>query len=334
VISAAAFEAEHQRVAAIKDAWSSRLMSQPGVTGVGVAFKVVNGKTTDTLGVMVTVERKLADISPALRIPPSLDGAVTDVVEFALSPTSAVAESPIADADLQRYDPMLGGIGIAVGPVNAQGHYQCGTLGLVVRVAGAPAMLTCSHVVTGPGVTAASAVYQPIFDPSQPNQVGVVGTQCFRQNFAPNNGPTLFGVDCAAIAVAPGSRGSQTGAIQGLTTTVVGAMTLSGVDLQEGQNAVYSRSYSLGDTWKGSLLSFTYDTWTPNHTLQMMNQILFAAPKWYQRGDSGAVLVRRLSARMNNYVAVGLAWGGDAAHQTGVASPMVPVLGILGATIL
>ncbi len=58
----------------------ARLLKLPGVTGVGVGYKRVGGKKTDTLAIIVYVECK-RDVASEHAIPKEIEGTPTDVVE-------------------------------------------------------------------------------------------------------------------------------------------------------------------------------------------------------------------------------------------------------------
>ena len=58
----------------------SDLLKRPGVTGVDVGYKIVNGQSTDQLAIIVYVENK-RDVAAADTIPKEIQGMPTDVVE-------------------------------------------------------------------------------------------------------------------------------------------------------------------------------------------------------------------------------------------------------------
>ena len=58
-----------------------RLLRIPGVTGVAMGSKVTRGRDTGERAVVVFVRKKRQDVPDAERIPSSVDGIVTDVVE-------------------------------------------------------------------------------------------------------------------------------------------------------------------------------------------------------------------------------------------------------------
>ena len=67
------------RVTRAKEAAEARLLGIPGVTGVGVGYKVTGGVRTETPAIIVFVQVKRDD--PEEPIPPEIDGVATDVQE-------------------------------------------------------------------------------------------------------------------------------------------------------------------------------------------------------------------------------------------------------------
>ena len=82
-----------EEIRGIKARVEGDLLKLPGVTGVDIGYKHVGGKPTGELAIRVLVRtKKPADaVPPSERIPPTLDGVPTDVIErdFTLK-TSAV----------------------------------------------------------------------------------------------------------------------------------------------------------------------------------------------------------------------------------------------------
>jgi hypothetical protein len=70
---------ELENVTRARDAAAERLMRIPGVTGVGVGHKVVDGERTDTIAIVIYVSHKRDE--PEEPIPPEIDGVPTDVQE-------------------------------------------------------------------------------------------------------------------------------------------------------------------------------------------------------------------------------------------------------------
>jgi hypothetical protein len=146
------------RALAAKRRIEDKLLRQPGVHGVSIGPKRVNGELTDQLAITVHVTRKrpLAEIPAAERIPPQIEGIVTDVFEHPQL-------SPHAVADTGRYRPLQGGCQL-------QFSNWLGTLGAFCtnNANGFAVGLTNHHVLPSGG-----DVFQP--DNSKGNKIGVVG---------------------------------------------------------------------------------------------------------------------------------------------------------------
>jgi hypothetical protein len=145
-----------ERALSAKKQIEERLLRQPGVHGVSVGPKRVDGKLTDELSITIHVSRKrpLAEIPEAERVPPEIDGIRTDVFEHAqLEP----------HVDANRYRPLQGGCQI-------QYSGWLGTLGVFATANenGAVVALSNHHVLSAGG-----DVFQPGTD--KLNKIGVVG---------------------------------------------------------------------------------------------------------------------------------------------------------------
>jgi len=57
-----------------------QLLALPGVTGIDIGRKIVDGKKTDTLAIRVYVEHK-SDVPPEDAVPKFIQGVPTDVIE-------------------------------------------------------------------------------------------------------------------------------------------------------------------------------------------------------------------------------------------------------------
>ena len=58
----------------------TELLTLPGVTGVDVGQKIVDGKKTDVIAILVYVEKK-KDVPEEIAIPKEIQGIPTDVIE-------------------------------------------------------------------------------------------------------------------------------------------------------------------------------------------------------------------------------------------------------------
>jgi hypothetical protein len=128
----------------------ARLFAIPGVTGVGLGPKIVGGKQTRELAIMVftSAKKPLEQIPAAERIPSDIDGYKTDVVEAgAPVRTASVALEPLEDN--KKYSTLRGGLSISGG-----GSEGSGTMGCIAETtddyasgAGRIVLLTNHHVL-------------------------------------------------------------------------------------------------------------------------------------------------------------------------------------------
>ena len=67
----------------VKRAHEKALLAKANVVGVGVGYRVAQGRRTDTIALVVMVRRKVAAsrLSPEDVIPPELEGVPVDVQE-------------------------------------------------------------------------------------------------------------------------------------------------------------------------------------------------------------------------------------------------------------
>jgi hypothetical protein len=140
-----------------KSAYKGLILSRPNVVGLGVGYKVSDGRESDELSVVVMVRQKLPPVSlaPEDMIPQEVAGVRTDVIEVGeLRPLDAYPldayplDARPLDAGTQvsrtgRIRPAPGGVSI--------GHYRitAGTLGCAVRdqKTGARLILSNNHVL-------------------------------------------------------------------------------------------------------------------------------------------------------------------------------------------
>lgn len=129
----------------------ARLLKMPGVTAVDVGYKYVDGKPTNELAIRIHVAKKKKQVSEKEKIPATIDGIKTDVLEEVYVPFQFSNKMAI-DANLQsdtvHYRPIKGGI--SIGPDRSVGGYvYAGTLGCMVKDNGSSAkmMLSNFHVM-------------------------------------------------------------------------------------------------------------------------------------------------------------------------------------------
>lgn len=145
----------------------SEFMGKPGVTGVDMGFKYVNGRRTDQIVLRVHVKdkRPVSDLNGNEVIPGVYRGVPVDVIEL-----QGVAESVVGRAPVdQPLDILQPGIRIQ----SAAATDQFGTLGALVRKNSANDelfFLTCAHVLLKSLGDSSPSVYQP-----GPDEVHTIG---------------------------------------------------------------------------------------------------------------------------------------------------------------
>ncbi len=121
----------------VKEQYKETILAKPNVVGVGTAYKVIGGVTSDELCIMAMVSKKIpkAGLAPDAMVPSRLEGVGTDVLQVGVLQTQS--------GRLERRRPLVGGISI--------GHYKvtAGTLGGVVRdrESGERFILSNNHVL-------------------------------------------------------------------------------------------------------------------------------------------------------------------------------------------
>ncbi len=76
-------QAAFEKANAVKQAHSDELMAKPNVVGVGVGFRSRGGQPTDSVAIVVMVDRKLPSeqLAPDETIPSEIEGVPVDVQE-------------------------------------------------------------------------------------------------------------------------------------------------------------------------------------------------------------------------------------------------------------
>jgi hypothetical protein len=123
------------------------LLSKPGVLGVGVGLREVNGQLTDEVVIRIYVRQKkpIDQLAADEVVPPHIDGHKTDVIERS-------SDEFIAEPGNFKERPMACGLQIAryAGFLGVQGF--AGTIGCFVTSRSGPVqgdnlLLTCAHVL-------------------------------------------------------------------------------------------------------------------------------------------------------------------------------------------
>jgi hypothetical protein len=126
------------------------LLKKPNVVAVGVGYKTVNGKRTNELALICSVEVKKPDakLTEAERIPSSIQNVPTDIY-----PTGIIYAQ---QGHTERHRPAPGGVSI--------GHYliTAGTLGCLVRKNSINYILSNNHVLANSNdATIGDPILQP-----------------------------------------------------------------------------------------------------------------------------------------------------------------------------
>ncbi|MEJ3750509.1 hypothetical protein WEI85_45540 [Actinomycetes bacterium KLBMP 9797] len=141
----------------LRDQVAREFLTRPGVTGVGIGAKVVEGRPTGQVAVTVFVEEKLprTSLTAAELLPPEVDGVPTDVLmlrdpQLAAEPIGAKHPDEGVYVDDERHRPITGGMAIRGNVV----ENQLGTIGCLLHAANEPPgaaanvyALTCHHVI-------------------------------------------------------------------------------------------------------------------------------------------------------------------------------------------
>ncbi len=144
-------------VRAAKVAHEAAIFGRANVVGVAVGNKMIHGQDTNERCIVVFVERKRPE--EELRhhdvVPKEIDGVLTDVVESGRFTAIPLVQSMDGNRT-HRMRPALGGVSI--------GHYRitAGTLGVLVRRQGRPAILSNNHVLANEN---AGQIGDPILQP-------------------------------------------------------------------------------------------------------------------------------------------------------------------------
>ena len=144
-----------------------RLLALPGVTGVDIGCKEVDGRPTGALAIRVLVaQKKPQGAVPADElIPIRIEGHPVDVIErrFELHQLATRSRPSGPPAVLDAISPVKGGV--SVGPGRTAAGLHAGTLGAVVtdRMSGRRFALTSWHLV---GAAGGLVVGEPLLQPS------------------------------------------------------------------------------------------------------------------------------------------------------------------------
>jgi len=133
-----------------KEAAEAMLFKLKGVTGVDVGYKYKNGKRTDEISIRVHVKAKKKTVNAKEKVPATINGIKTDVIEMEVYPqiASQKLEQINLQVDTVTYPTVKGGI--SIGPERViNGFVYTGTLGCIVKdnVTNNPMLLSNFHVM-------------------------------------------------------------------------------------------------------------------------------------------------------------------------------------------
>jgi hypothetical protein len=303
-----------------KEAIEKHLLNGPGVTGVEIGFKEVGGKRTDQLAIRVLV-RKKRDVRIEERVPESIEGFPTDVIErrYELQVITLDAEELLAQVDTQQYESLKGGI--SIGPCRLVGGTVLGgTLALPVKdnATGKGMLLSNFHVLCG---DQSWMIGDPIAQPARIDQGRCPDSVVASLQRAVLNEQ----VDCAVAEMTARTASSD--------IVEIGAIT--GTNVTSIDEPVRKRGRTSGLTY-GFVDSVDLTVIVPYPGIgevTLTNQIgvrpdTTQNPKFSASGDSGAAVVNAAGE------VVGLHFAGNAADGHGAANLIAGVLAALNVTIV
>lgn len=310
---------QHSRIVEVKRDVEADLLQLPGVTGVGVGYKYVDGRRTDEVAVQVFVAEK-GPVPPDEEIPREINGVKTDVIErrFVLHPLAVPLEDVQLMADTGTYDPLKGGI--SIGPCRAIGGFvYSGTLGAVVtdNATGKKMLLSNFHVMC---VNSAWSVGDTMAQPSRGDTGSCPGSVVGKLQRASLGGQ----VDCAVASHE--ARGAvceivDIGKVAGTGTAALGMKVRK-------RGRTTGLTYGIVDT---VALTIAVDYGFTIGSVTLTNQIGIKPdtaknPQFGNHGDSGSVVVD------DSRKVVGLYFAGSG-DGYGVANPIQAVLTALNVKI-
>jgi hypothetical protein len=302
----------------IKQEVEGDLLKRNGVVGVDVGYKYVGGERTGEIAIRVLV-RKKKDVSGRQRIPRTIQGVKTDVIEREIELHRVPVEELELLADTGTYDPLKGGI--SIGPCRAIGGYvYVGTLGAIVRdnVTGNPMLLSNFHVMC---VDNTWSVGNTMAQPSR-----VDGGTCPASVVGTLQRAVLGGqVDCAVSSHTARGHACEIvdiGAVAGTATATLGMPVR-----KRGRTTLLT--YGEVDS---IALTVSIDYGDGLGVVTLTNQIGIVvdtaqSTEFGKKGDSGSVVVD------NSRRVVGLYFAGTPAGDFGVANPIAAVLSALNVSM-
>lgn len=274
---------------------SSQLLSLAGVTGIDIGFTEVNGIPTENIAIRVLV-------SDATNIP---DGIPDTLAGF---PVFVLERNLLPQADLARFDPLLGGVSVA----RDTGLSSAGTLGGIVRdnATGELRGLSCAHIfVIGTGLPG-DTIEQPELSPN-PNPANVIGS-LLRSSFPTTPSPlppfVPTGFSDAAICTITRSAAAAIADIGPVNGTAIARLG----DRVRKRGRTTGLTHGIVNAVNGH-----YGGQNGAQTAILIDQIEIRldpsqSTSFSDKGDSGSLIVKEDTTEI-----VGLLWGGST-DKTGV----------------
>ena len=309
----------------VKEAREDELLKLPGVTGVGIGPKVVGGNKTDDLSirVYVTEKKSLDDVPEAERVPKTIKGIKTDVIQrkFTLHPRMMAIKDIKLQVDAGSYDPLRGGM--SIGPcrsvwVAEEGGWYIftGTLGCIVHDndTNAEMLLSNFHVMcVDDGWHVGDTMCQPSRVDGGHCPADVVGSLqravLSDQVDAAIASHTARGHECSILDI---------GNVKGTATAAVGmAVRKRGRTTELTYGSVSDTNLTVNIDYGDGL-----GVRTLVHQIEIEPDIA-QNPLFGDHGDSGSVVVNSTNRVVGLYFAGGES---DDGTEVGVANPIVAVL--------
>lgn len=313
-----------------------QIMDMQGVNGFGIGLKFIDNEMTDTTCFVIFVDEKvkLEELKNKDLIPKTIEGVITDVIEFKINfdsdesnrnkissdPNPTPAPIPPTPPPAMFYNPLMGGC-----EVGAEASGTSGTMGVLVTLAGQPGKvfgLSCWHVLCqGVDLSADPEVLQP----SSVHNGGYIGKivgNGFIDAYTDPTSHLVTGIDAALVEL---SERSNFPRIIGLEESIVGtADPVLGSQVR--------KFGSVTGLTNGIITTLHITTQSAKPPLELENQIEITtsdpAIPFGIMGDSGSAIVDQNS----NIVAL-LVSGRDSGTKV-YATPIKPIEKALGINVI
>ncbi|MEG4940719.1 hypothetical protein [Microcoleus sp. F4-D5] len=302
----------------LKQSIEAELLRRPGVTGVDIGYKYVNGERTDEIVIRVYVTKKKI-LASYEAIPREIHGIKTDVIESTFDALiSTVITELIADSEinLPYYNTLVGGI--SIGPYRSTNRIlYFGTLGAIVEDNNPPynlLALSNYHVLLAGNINPLINEIE-IGQPSRrdggkyPDDIfGVVMRAALKDGGS---------VDCATASIrnsrAAEAKIEQIGKVKGTTSAILGMQVRK-------RGRTTGLTYGIVD---GCHATVQINYPDPIGAITLTDQITIVPdPKksavWTEEGDSGAAIV--MAGSDDEVYIVGLHVSGNSDGSRGTAN--------------